>query len=94
MTHDEWYCSDGERVLGPFPRQELHAKLPGMQGGDTLVCPAGSEEWRRSADTPELAGAAPERLEGSPAAEHEAAPDAGAAPPGFLGCVTHYAAGR
>lgn len=46
----EWYIYEDDEVVGPFTGPELADKIE----PDTLVCPAGSEEWKQASERPEV----------------------------------------
>ena len=46
----EWYLYEDDDVVGPFTGPELADKIE----PDTLICPAGSEEWKKASERPEV----------------------------------------
>ncbi len=40
----KWYVYDDDEVIGPFATDELVGQIE----SETLVCPAGSEEWKKA----------------------------------------------
>lgn len=45
MSQAEWYYAEDGQAVGPLTRDDLLAKLPGFQGGDTLVYGPGMSSW-------------------------------------------------
>jgi len=46
----QWYAYENDEVTGPFSEKELGQRIE----PDTLVCPAGSEEWLKAGERTEL----------------------------------------
>jgi hypothetical protein len=42
----DWYIYEDDEVVGPFNGPELAGKIE----PDTLVCPAGEEEWKKASE--------------------------------------------
>ena len=54
MSQAEWFYADGGQSRGPLTVDELRAKLPGLQGGDTLVYGPGLSSWTAARHIPGL----------------------------------------
>lgn len=56
MPVAEWYFVEDGRAVGPMSRDELERRLPGLQGGDTLVFGPGMSSWTAARHVPEFRG--------------------------------------
>lgn len=54
MSTPDWYYAANGQPVGPMSRDELLAKLPVLQGGDTLVFGPGLGSWVAARHIPEL----------------------------------------
>jgi uncharacterized protein (TIGR00266 family) len=54
MAQAEWYYVDNGQSIGPLPKQELLAKLPSLQGDDTMVFGPGLGSWTAARHVPGL----------------------------------------
>jgi uncharacterized protein (TIGR00266 family) len=70
MTDAQWFYVDNGQAVGPLTKPELLAKLPSLQGGDTLVYGPGLSSWTAARAVPGLRAAIPdgERLPPAPRA--------------------------
>jgi uncharacterized protein (TIGR00266 family) len=70
MTDAQWFYVDNGRSVGPLTKQELLARLPSLQGDETLVYGPGLSSWTAAHAIPGLRSAAPvtETLPPAPAA--------------------------
>jgi uncharacterized protein (TIGR00266 family) len=50
----EWYYAEQGQAVGPLTREDLLAKLPRLQGGDTLVYGPGMSSWTAARHIPAL----------------------------------------
>ena len=46
----KWYCYENEEVIGPFSKEELVERI----SPNTLLCPAGKEDWKPAKEYPEM----------------------------------------
>ncbi len=74
MAQAEWYCVDNGQSVGPLAKHELLARLPSLQGDDTLVFGPGLSSWTAARHVPGLraAAAGPADLPPTPAAGRRA----------------------
>jgi len=54
MAGAEWFYADGAQGVGPVTLEELAAKLPRLQGGETLVFGPGLSTWTAARHIPGL----------------------------------------
>ena len=54
MAKAEWYYAEGGEAIGPLTKQALLAKLPALQGGETLVYGPGMSSWTAARHMPGL----------------------------------------
>jgi uncharacterized protein (TIGR00266 family) len=54
----EWYYAQNGQSVGPLTQDELRAKLPALQGGETLVFGPGLSNWVAAKHLPEMRTAA------------------------------------
>jgi len=59
MSDAQWYYVDNGQSVGPLTRNELIAKLPSLQGDDTLIYGPGLSSWTAAKAMPGLRAAAP-----------------------------------
>jgi uncharacterized protein (TIGR00266 family) len=57
MAKAEWYCVAAGEPVGPLTLPDLLAKLPTLQGGDTLVFGPGLSSWVAARSMPEFSSA-------------------------------------
>lgn len=58
MTTTDWYYADAGKPVGPLTKDDLLARLPSLQGGDTLVFGPGLANWVAARHVPGLLGGA------------------------------------
>jgi len=63
----QWYYVDNGQSVGPLTMGDLLAKLPSVQGNDTLVYGPGLSSWTAARAIPALRASAPSRAELPPA---------------------------
>ena len=64
MSAAEWYYAENGESIGPFTKEDLFAKLPTLQHGETLIFGPGMSSWTAARHVPGFgttasAGAAP-----------------------------------
>jgi uncharacterized protein (TIGR00266 family) len=67
MAQAEWYCVDNGQSVGPLDKDELLARLPTLQGDDTLVFGPGLSSWTAARHVPGLRAAASDLADLPPA---------------------------
>jgi uncharacterized protein (TIGR00266 family) len=74
MAQAEWFYVDNGQSVGPLAKQELLARLPTLQGGETLVFGPGLSSWTAARHVPGLrtTTAGPADLPPAPAAGRSA----------------------
>lgn len=60
MAKAEWFYADGGEAVGPLTQEQLIAKLPSLQGDDTLVYGPGMSSWTAVRHLPEFGARAPD----------------------------------
>ena len=54
MARAEWFYAEKGQSVGPLTREDLLARLPTLQGGDTLVFGPGLSSWTAARHIPDL----------------------------------------
>jgi len=56
MAESQWYYADNGEAVGPLTLTELRAKLPSLQGDQTLIYGPGLSSWTQAGAIPALRG--------------------------------------